>query len=253
MTLPTLARPPRNAPVADSEGLTAAGFFAANALENLQSALTPTLSPLLGRGRPRRAVSNYSQLYCASETKKHLSPAGRGRGPAPLGAGRVRGQSHTDGLRYALDVREDIIVPEAEDAEAFALEVLGSHTILFRGMLATVDLDDELGGQANEIGDIAGTRFLSPEFPAELSVPEMPPELALGVGCVGPQSAGGGDAGSLHFGFSMALACRNQNLVVLSIGPVSISPLTPALSPVGRGRSAPVAASSISVSHAQTH
>ena len=50
-------------------------------------------------------------------------------------------------------------------------------------MLVSIELDDELRLEANEIGDVRPDKILPPEFISrEFAIADMPPESSLGVG-----------------------------------------------------------------------
>jgi hypothetical protein len=57
-------------------------------------------------------------------------------------------------------------------------------------MAATIQLDGQLCGSTIEIHYVTAERMLTAKFVfREISIPEMPPESALRVGCLFPQHA----------------------------------------------------------------
>ena len=81
-----------------------------------------------------------------------------------------------------VEMLQDLVVPEAQDAEAFgAEEGVTIKVVEAVAVLAAVDLNDEPGFEADEIEDVAEQRNLAAEFGAgELSVAERTPEHGLG-------------------------------------------------------------------------
>ena len=86
---------------------------------------------------------------------------------------------------------EYLIIPESNNAKTFSIDsciaiLITSSKFL---MLATVELDYQLCIQAREISYIVSDRDLPPKTkPAELSLAQMFPQLALGVGSLMAQS-----------------------------------------------------------------
>jgi hypothetical protein len=76
-------------------------------------------------------------------------------------------QSVEDGLRHAVDLGEHIGVPEAQDPITHGLEQSspgGIQGLVVRlVVLPAIDFDDESGGQAGKVGDIAAHWDLPPE------------------------------------------------------------------------------------------
>jgi hypothetical protein len=88
---------------------------------------------------------------------KPLSPCGRGVGER--GCQRIE-----DGQQDALFIVEDVVVPEAEDAEALAGQICVSPSVGVIAMLASIHLHDQAVPQTREIDDIA----VDWELPLEL-------------------------------------------------------------------------------------
>jgi hypothetical protein len=98
-----------------------------------------------------------------------------------------------DDDQHAFGVGEDVVVPEADDAIAAGFEPGGADVVSrFRsGVLAAVDLDDQLRLRTEEIDDLAADRLLAAEAPAmELLAAQTRPEAELGVGGGLPEAAG---------------------------------------------------------------
>jgi hypothetical protein len=72
----------------------------------------------------------------------------------------------SDHFKYAINISENIIVPESQDAVAVRFQCLGSLRICRcgRSMLATVNLDNKARAVTCEIDDV----LLDPDLPAEM-------------------------------------------------------------------------------------
>jgi hypothetical protein len=91
------------------------------------------------------------------------------------------------------------VVPEAQDGKALDFEPVGAPSIVLSlvSVLATVDLDDQLALQADEVDDEWTQRLLATELVAQHLAPAQPgPQGPLGVGHVLAQLPG---AFSVHF------------------------------------------------------
>ncbi len=98
-----------------------------------------------------------------------------------------------DALDHCVGVVQHVVVPEADDAVAEALERARALRVDLRAMLATVDLDDEVRGAAGEVGDVRSDRELEDELGAfELARAEVVPEALFCVGALAPEFAGNG-------------------------------------------------------------
>jgi hypothetical protein len=100
------------------------------------------------------------------------SPAcGRGWGPPPTGGGRVRvflflnspDQRLADDVDDAVEVAQDVIVPESEYLESFRFQKRGALGVPRFVMLSAVDLDDEHRVKAGEVGDVRQQAMLEAE------------------------------------------------------------------------------------------
>lgn len=118
--------------------------------------------------------------------------------PLPLGRG---GRASSSCLTKCLDdasedvvqVVADLLVGEAQQREALSLDLAGAGRIVEGcvGVLRAVDLDDQLRGEAEEVGRVGAERYLTAPFrPGETVAAQLPPERFLGRGLVLPQRAG---------------------------------------------------------------
>ena len=99
-----------------------------------------------------------------------------------------RSEHFHHGLQYAVTVPEDVAVPEPEDAPTLCAEPrIPAIMIAGAGMLAAIDLDNQLRLDTGEIDDVGRDRELAPEPPAELVLPKLAPQHALSVSQVAPQ------------------------------------------------------------------
>jgi len=94
-------------------------------------------------------------------------------------------------------VFQDLVVPEAQDAETLcAEEGVAVEVATVLGVLASVDFDDEFRLEADEIKDVATQWYLAAELcPGELAVSKCTPKDGLGRGRIGAHlaCAGSGD------------------------------------------------------------
>jgi hypothetical protein len=94
----------------------------------------------------------------------------------------VRGlspQFGEEGLKHAINVLDDVVVPYADDAvtESGQITVALSIYSVF-GVLTAIDLDDDMPVTAREINIIRPDRLLTREFePAEPAIPKIAPKL----------------------------------------------------------------------------
>jgi len=92
-------------------------------------------------------------------------------------------------MEHAVQLTQDGVVPEAQDAKAGLLQDFGSGGIIcgLVGMLPAIQLHDQFGLEAGEVGEIAVDRDLSAELEAvELPVPQAEPKPSFGLGPVTP-------------------------------------------------------------------
>ena len=98
-----------------------------------------------------------------------------------MGAAEALGGSIHDRLEYTLRVAIQLVVPDTQDCPAFAPEEFVATPVgLGLGMLAAVQLDDQLGLPACEIGIIRSDRQLTREFRTQTR--QYPPKFALVLG-----------------------------------------------------------------------
>ena len=137
----------------------------------------------------------------ATEARDFPSPAcGRGRGP-PRSGGRVRvflfffgppDQRFANDVNNAVQVAQNVIVPEAENLETFGFEEGRPLGVTCFAMLPAIDLDDQHRLQAGEVDDVGQQAVLEAEFePVDLVVAGGLPELFLRVGSVAADSVSG--------------------------------------------------------------
>ena len=91
----------------------------------------------------------------------------RGEGQARSARERVC-QSIGNRSQYGIGAGKNIMIPKTNDAVAFALEKRSAPLVVCaRGvMLTTIDLDDQLGCGANEVGTIGTDWHLRAKFPS---------------------------------------------------------------------------------------
>jgi hypothetical protein len=121
-----------------------------------------------------------------------LSRMGEG-GAQSASFGRVRAREMGgDRLQHSRCVFQDVVVPEAENAKALRLEIAGADRVLLNaiGMLAAVDFDDELGGEAQEVGEVSTIRHLAAELGVRKSLAKSAPQALLGLSCIATELAG---------------------------------------------------------------
>ena len=95
-----------------------------------------------------------------------------------------------DALRDTVQILQHLVVPEAQHTPAVAGHV-GVAGGIGRAVLGAVDLDDEPGCDAGEVGDVGRDRMLAAEMGAfELAGAQDGPEAILGLGGLAPELAG---------------------------------------------------------------
>jgi hypothetical protein len=98
-----------------------------------------------------------------------------------VGAAEALGGSMHDSLEDAIGIFVELIVPDAEDRPAFLRKERVAPLVVLRlCMLASVELDDQLGLSAGEVGEVWAYGKLPREFRAQAR--DHPPELSL-VSC----------------------------------------------------------------------
>jgi hypothetical protein len=92
-------------------------------------------------------------------------------------------------LQHAVDVSQNVVIPEAENAVALAFEKSRALRISagILVMLSAVNLDNESGMMAHEVGDVGPQPNLPPEMSllSPQAMSKVPPQLLLGVGRCG--------------------------------------------------------------------
>jgi hypothetical protein len=149
------------------------------------------------------------------------------------GFGRFRRSSverRNDLFKDAINILGHIVVPETQNKITHCRKYLGSLNISIpaNSVLSAIELNDQARIRTEEIDDEAVDRNLPPKFPAgEPPVTQTKPKDALG-GCLIPPQA------SCGLG-----ACLGRP-----------NPLTPTLSPLGRGSALAQASSFVISPHA---
>ncbi len=102
-----------------------------------------------------------------------------------------------DRSQYAVEAAADVVVAEAYDAVAFAVQPLCANGVILLslGVAVTVDLHHQAAGVAEEIHHVPANRVPAAELELQLPAAPAPPERAL---CRSRACAGGGHAQELH-------------------------------------------------------
>jgi hypothetical protein len=95
-------------------------------------------------------------------------------------------------LKHAICIVQDIIVPEAENPKSFRFDETSSSFVIRHGgcVLAAVELDDEFGRMAREIGEIGTERDLLAPVNFGEGRSETAPQNTFGFGHFSPKCAG---------------------------------------------------------------
>lgn len=90
------------------------------------------------------------------------------------------------GSRDAIGVEQDVVVPEADDAETFAFKPMGANFIaVILGVLRSISFDYQPRPEADEIDDVIAKLLLPPELPPLQTVgAENRPQSTLRIGLV---------------------------------------------------------------------
>ncbi len=93
-------------------------------------------------------------------------------------------------MQHAVDIRENVVVPETDHTQAALGEEGGAFLVRFVAVLPTIGFDDKTRISAQEIDDVRAERCLTAELVAgELAVAEALLQEAFGVGRVAAQAA----------------------------------------------------------------
>jgi hypothetical protein len=91
-------------------------------------------------------------------------------------------------LNNRLSLAQNLMIPKSQDRESVPLQPAIASSVMGVGkMLSAVDLDDQPGFEADEVGDKATDRRLAAELETQLPMPQMTPQAALGLGHVPAQ------------------------------------------------------------------
>jgi hypothetical protein len=102
------------------------------------------------------------------------------------------GQLAANSFEHSVGVLQHIVVPEADDAVAEALDGRGAGRIDLQGMLPAVEFDRQPRVAAGEICDMGPERELADELGAvQLTAAKMASQTLFGIGAVPPQLARG--------------------------------------------------------------
>jgi hypothetical protein len=106
------------------------------------------------------------------------------KGRAGVGMGYRKRRD--DRFNHRFRFLKNLIIPEAENAKTGRLKRQCSSLIVRQGyrVLPTIQFDDELCFERDEIQYVVVKRVLSAKFDTELLSAKMPPEQTFGIGCV---------------------------------------------------------------------
>jgi len=94
-----------------------------------------------------------------------------------------------DALHHAVDIRQHVIIPEAQYFIALTFQPCRSLRVsddrLIMCMLATIAFDNQIGGVTGEVGDEISNGGLSPEMKAGgFKLPQFALEMFFCIGLV---------------------------------------------------------------------
>jgi len=94
-----------------------------------------------------------------------------------------------DALHHAVDIRQHVIIPEAQYFIALTFQPCRSLRVsddrLIMCMLATIAFDNQIGGVTGEVGDEISDGGLAPEMKAGgFKLPQFAPEMFFCIGLV---------------------------------------------------------------------
>jgi hypothetical protein len=96
-----------------------------------------------------------------------------------------------DRLEHAGQIPQHVVVPETKHGPAVSPKVGVRRQIDVRAMVAAIDLDDQPGFDAGEVGDPGLHRDLPAELGAvEQGSAQVPPEQAFSIGGTRPELSG---------------------------------------------------------------
>ena len=108
----------------------------------------------------------------------------------PRGETELSGQRFRNSRQNTLNIRQHIVVPEANYTKALRFQPVGPCGISRIGMLATVHFDDQPRISTQEVSNVAPYRHLSAELCAcQLPIAQVLPQLALRIGRIAAQAA----------------------------------------------------------------
>lgn len=146
----------------------------------------------------------YSTVAAHPHPTSPSQQAGKASYPSPSrekGAA-VAGQHQfgADAFQHAIHIREDIMVPEADDAVAMRFDQRGARDVAVAGrMLSAVQFDHQSRRPASEVRDMCPDRKLTDEFEAvDLPRAQSRPQRLFRFGRVAVQCARGVGQAFLH-------------------------------------------------------
>ena len=99
-----------------------------------------------------------------------------------MGEGWGGGQGRHDRLQHTLSIADHVMIPEAQHRPARSpQERVARFVRTVRVMLSAIDLDDEPGGNAREIGEARRNRVLATKVPAKLPRAQTVPQVLFGI------------------------------------------------------------------------
>lgn len=109
-------------------------------------------------------------------------PWGKGR----AGVGMGHRKRRDDRLNHRFRFLKNLIIPEAENVKAGGFKCHCSGLIVRQGfrVLPTIQFDDELCFERDEIKYVVVEWVLAAKFDTELLTTEMPPKQTFSIGCV---------------------------------------------------------------------
>jgi hypothetical protein len=101
------------------------------------------------------------------------------------------GQFRSNYLQHPIEISQNFVVPEPDQAKALRLKPRGALSIAFGRMLPTVHLDDQPRLETDKIGYVLSNRHLSPKLRAlQLARAQRSPQPTFRIGCGMPHRSG---------------------------------------------------------------
>ena len=95
-------------------------------------------------------------------------------------------------LQNAFDIRQYIVIPEADNAITQRVQSSCPTCILFNSVcvLTAVEFDDQLAGWNGEISNMTPDRVLPSDFDGQIQRTQFAPQFLFGIGCISAQISG---------------------------------------------------------------